>query len=304
MTAHIESADLSAKHQHPPSVAEAVGYWRPWRWLVSIIFTLLVAQFLVTLALNPNMQWHVVLDYMFHPVVLRGLMMTLLLTFLAMLVGFTLGTGLALFRLSPILPMQMFALGFTWLFRSIPTLVLLIFLYNLAILIPEVSLKIPFGPTLWSQDTNVLVTPFVAAIIGLGFHKAAYMSEIIRAGLLSVDDGQRQAATALGMSSGTTLRRIVLPQAMRVIIPPTGSEIISTLKLTSLVSVISMSDLLYTIETIYSRTFQTIPLLLVACIWYLVLTSILQFAQRYVERYFGRGYRAPGGKDNRAEAEG
>ncbi|MCB0916823.1 MAG: amino acid ABC transporter permease, partial [Actinobacteria bacterium] len=191
------------------------------------------------------------------------------------------------------------ALGFTWLFRSIPTLVLLIFLYNIAILVPRVVIGIPFGPEFWSADTNNLVTPFVAALIGLGFHKAAYMSEIIRAGLLSVDDGQRQAARALGMGQATMLRRVVLPQAMRVIVPPTGSEIIATLKLTSLVSVISMSDLLYTVETIYSRTFQTIPLLLVAVIWYLVLTSILQLIQRQIERYFGRGYRLPGAESVR-----
>lgn len=216
--------------------------------------------------------------------------MTLILTAFSMAVGYTLGTALALFRMSSILPLQAFAIWFIWLFRSVPTLVLLIFLYNISLLIPQVRIAIPFGPELWSAETNSLVTPFVAAVIGLGFHKAAYMSEIIRAGFLSIDEGQRQAAKALGMSQTTTFLRIILPQSMRVIVPPTGSEIISTLKLTSLVSVISMSEMLYTIETIYSRTFQTIPLLLVACIWYLTLTSILQFGQRYVERYFRRGY--------------
>lgn len=261
-------------------------------FVVGVFFSLLAAQFLWTVAFNENMQWPVVAHYMVHPTVLRGLMMTLWLTVLAMVVGLVLGTVLALFRLSSIVPLWVAALGFTWLFRSIPTLVLLIFLYNIAILMPQVTLAIPFGPVLWSESTNELVTPFVAAIIGLGFHKAAYMSEIIRAGMLSVDDGQRQAATALGMEGRTIIRRIVLPQAMRVIVPPTGSEIISTLKLTSLVSVISMSDLLYTVETIYSRTFETIPLLLVACIWYLILTSALQFVQQYIERYFGRGFRS------------
>lgn len=260
--------------------------------VVGVIFSLLAAQFLWTVAFNENMQWPVVAHYMVHPTVLRGLMMTLWLTVLAMVVGLVLGTVLALFRLSSIVPLRLAALGFTWLFRSVPTLVLLIFLYNIAILMPQVTLAIPFGPVLWSESTNELVTPFVAAIIGLGFHKAAYMSEIIRAGILSVDDGQRQAATALGMEGRTIIRRIVLPQAMRVIVPPTGSEIISTLKLTSLVSVISMSDLLYTVETIYSRTFETIPLLLVACIWYLLLTSVLQFVQQYIEVYFGRGFRS------------
>lgn len=277
-----------------PSVADAAKPRHYGRWAISIAFTAAILWFISLIAFNENLQWPVVAEYMFHPTVLRGLMMTLWLTVLAMVIGFVLGTALALFRLSSLIPMQMAALGFTWLFRSIPTLVLLIFLYNIAILLPEVSIAIPFGPVLWSESTNVLVTPFVAALIGLGFHKAAYMSEIIRAGLLSVDHGQRQAASALGMTNSAMLRRIVLPQAMRVIIPPTGSEIISTLKLTSLVSVISMSDLLYVVGSIYNRTFQTIPLLVVACIWYLILTSVLQFIQRYVERYYGRGYKLPG----------
>jgi polar amino acid transport system permease protein len=293
--------DVSASY---PDVAAAVSP-RPWgRWAVGLLCTLIVLRIVWSAAANPNLQWDVVWTYMFDPTILRGLGMTLWLTFLAMVIGFTLGTALALFRMSQVLPMQYSALVFVWLFRSIPTLVLLIFLYNIAILIPEVSIKIPFGPVLWSANTNNLVTPFVAAVIGLGFHKAAYMSEIIRAGLLSIDDGQRQAATALGMSSAKMLRRIVLPQAMRVIVPPTGSEIISTLKLTSLVSVISMSDLLYTVETIYSRTFQTVPLMMVACIWYLLLTSILQLVQRRIEDHFGKGYRARGNgnKDARPAA--
>lgn len=275
-----------------PSAERAVRDYHPWRWGISVVFTLILLRAGWGFIGNENMQWHVVGQYLFHPMVLRGLMMTLLLTVISMAVGYALGMALALFRMSSIIPMQAFALWFVWLFRSVPTLVMLIFLYNIALLIPEVRVAIPFGPELWSADTNRLVTPFVAAIIGLGFHKAAYMSEIIRAGFLSVDEGQRQAAKALGMGQMTTFLRVIVPQSMRVIIPPTGSEIISTLKLTSLVSVISMSDMLYTVETIYSRTFQTIPLLLVACIWYLAITSLLQFGQRYVERYFGRGYEA------------
>lgn len=289
----------------PSSWPDAGGVSRhrsPWRWALSLVFTL-VLLWLATSLWNDNLQWPVVARYMLDPVVMRGLMMTLWLTCLAMVVGFVLGTVLALMRMSGVPPMAYFALGFTWIFRSVPTLVLLIFLYNLSILFPEVKIAVPFGPVLWSESTNDLVTPFVAATIGLGFHKAAYMSEIIRAGILSVDHGQRQAAMALGMSGRTTLRRVVMPQAMRVIIPPTGSEIISTLKLTSLVSVISMSDLLYTVETIYARTFETIPLLLVACLWYLILTSLLQYGQRHLERYFGRGYKTMGSSDSRLAAE-
>jgi len=286
-----------------PDVARAEKSWHPWRWALAIFVTLLMLRLLHLVATNQNLQWPVVANYMFNPVVLRGLGMTLWLTVLAMVVGFVLGTALALFRMSAIAPLSYFALGFTWLFRSVPTLVLLIFLYNISILFPTVEIGIPFGPVFLSERTNDLVTPFVAATIGLGFHKAAYMSEIIRAGLLSVDDGQKQAATSLGMSPATMLRRVILPQAMRVIIPPTGSEIISTLKLTSLVSVISMADLLYTVETIYARTFQTIPLLIVACLWYLILTSILQIGQRYVEKYFGRGYRSRTGSSDHSAAQ-
>ena len=165
----------------------------------------------------------------------------------------------------------------------------LIFWFNLAALIPEISIGIPFGPIFFSAETNDVITPFVAAVLGLGLNEAAYMAEISRAGIQSVNEGQTEAATALGMRRSLTLRRIVLPQAMRVIIPPTGNETIGMLKTTSLVSIVTLPELLYSAQMIYTRTYETIPLLIVASGWYLILTSILTVGQYYIERHFGRG---------------
>jgi ABC-type amino acid transport system permease subunit len=178
---------------------------------------------------------------------------------------------------------------YIWFFRGTPVLVQLIFWFNLAILIPVVTIGVPFGPTFFKGSANDLITPYTAALLGLGLNEAAYMAEIVRAGILSIDAGQPEAARALGMTPAKILRRIVLPQAIRVIIPPTGNETIGMLKATSLVSVISLSDLLYSVQTISSRTFQVIPLLLVACIWYLLLTSLLSLVQDWIESRFATG---------------
>jgi polar amino acid transport system permease protein len=192
-------------------------------------------------------------------------------------------------RLSPNPLLSNVAYGYIWFFRGTPVLVQLIFWFNLAVLVPNISLGIPFGPTFVSWDTNSVITPFVAALLGLGLNEAAYMAEISRAGIQSVDEGQVEASSALGMSRAQTMRRIVLPQAMRVIIPPTGNEVISMLKTTSLVSVVAMPELFYNTQQIYARTYQTIPLLIVASIWYLILTSVLTTGQFYIERHYGRG---------------
>jgi polar amino acid transport system permease protein len=178
---------------------------------------------------------------------------------------------------------------YIWFFRGTPVLVQLLLWFNFAALYPRIKLGIPFGPAFISGDVNNLILPFTAAMLGLGLNEAAYMSEIVRAGILSVDHGQTEAAQALGMSQIGTMQRIILPQAMRIIIPPTGNEIIAMLKTTSLASVIALSELLYSAQLIYGRTFQTIPLLIVASVWYLVLTSVLSAGQYYLERYFARG---------------
>jgi polar amino acid transport system permease protein len=165
----------------------------------------------------------------------------------------------------------------------------ILFFNFIAALYPTIDLGIPFGPSFIHLNANELITPFMAGLLALGLNEGAYMSEIVRAGIISVDDGQTQAAQALGMTRMQTLRRIVLPQAMRVIIPPTGNETISMLKYTSLVSVIAVVDLLYAAQLIYSVNYKIIPLLIVVSIWYLAVTSVLSIGQYYLERYYGRG---------------
>jgi len=179
--------------------------------------------------------------------------------------------------------------GYIWLFRGTPLITQLIFWNFLASLYPRLGLGIPFGPTFVSVDTNAVISVFTAALLGLGLNEAAYMAEIVRGGIQSVDGGQSEAAGALGLSRGQTLRRIVLPQAMRVIVPPTGNETISMLKTSSLVSVIALNDLLYTAQSIYGINYQVIPLLVVASLWYLIVVSVLSVGQSFVERRYGRG---------------
>ena len=205
-----------------------------------------------------------------------------------MVMGIVLGVGLAVMRLSPNPLVSGASALYIWFFRGTPVLVQLLFWNFISALYPEISLGIPFGPDVITGDANELITPFVAAILGLGLNQGAYQAEIVRAGVLSVDEGQTDAAQALGMTRLQTMRRIVLPQAMRVIIPPTGNEVISMLKTSSLVSVIAYPELLYSAQLIYAVNFKQIPLLLVVCIWYLVVTTILSIGQYYIERRFGR----------------
>jgi len=238
---------------------------------------------------NPNFEWDVIAENLFNNMILKGVWATIWITVVAMVAGIGLGVLLSVMRLSPNPLLSNVAYGYIWFFRGTPVLVQLIFWFNLAVLVPNISLGIPFGPTFISWDTNSVITPFVAALLGLGLNEAAYMAEISRAGIQSVDEGQVEASSALGMSRAQTMRRIVLPQAMRVIIPPTGNEVISMLKTTSLVSVVAMPELFYNTQQIYARTYQTIPLLIVASIWYLILTSVLTTGQFYIERHYGRG---------------
>jgi polar amino acid transport system permease protein len=251
---------------------------------------LFVAVALVNSAItNPRFQWSVVGDFFFSHQVLHGLVLTIELTVISMVVGIVLGTVLAVMRLSPNPMVTGGSWFYIWLFRGTPLLVQLLFWNFISAVYPKITLGIPFGPDIVHASANSLITPFVAAILGLGLNEAAYMAEIVRAGILSVEEGQTDAAQALGMTRIKTMRRIVLPQAMRVIIPPTGNETISMLKNTALVSVIASTDLLYSVQLIYSQNFKQIPLLIVASIWYLILTTILSIGQYYVERRFGRG---------------
>jgi polar amino acid transport system permease protein len=216
---------------------------------------------------------------------------TLILTVVAMVIGIALGVILAIMRLSPNPLVSGGSWLYIWFFRGTPVLVQILFWgIGISALYPKISIGVPFGgPEFASANANKLITLFVASILGLGLNEGAYMAEIVRAGIISVEEGQHEAAASLGMTRMQTMRRIVLPQAMRVIIPPTGNETISMLKTTSLVSVIAYTELLYSVQLIYSVNFKTIPLLIVAAIWYLFFTTILSIGQFYVERYFARG---------------
>ncbi|MBX8824064.1 amino acid ABC transporter permease [Ochrobactrum sp. SFR4] len=251
----------------------------------------------IIVANNPNFGWPVVAAYFFDSTVMEGLYITLSLTVVAMIIGVALGLILAIARMSQDRLASSLSNLFIWFFRGTPLLVQLIFWYNLSTLFPKISLAIPFGPTLVSWNTNDLITPLTAAIVGLALNEAAYMAEIIRGGLLSVDKGQGETAAAFGMTRARALRRIIIPQAMRSIVPPTGNQLISMIKATSLVSVIAMADLLYSVQSIYNRTFEVIPMLLVAVVWYLLITSVLNVGQSAIERHYNRGERGDAVKD-------
>src|ERR687886_1639313 len=261
----------------------------PGRWVAAAILAVLAAMFVHFVATAPKLRLELVAGYLFERSILRGLLLTLELTVIAMLVGVVLGTVLAVMRLSDNPMLRAVSGGYVWLFRGTPILVQLLFWFFLGTVLPQISIGIPFGPSFASVPTNTLITQFTAAILGLGLNEAAYMAEIVRAGIGSVDRGQTEAAHALGMSPWTTYRRIVLPQAARLIVPPTANETISMLKLTSLVLVIGLPELMTTAQLIYGRNFQQIPLLIVASIWYLVLTTVLTYVQNRIERRMLRG---------------
>ena len=278
----------------PAPPIKAVPVRHPGRWVGVAVIVVLVAMLVHSFLTNPNFEWDVVGEYLFSDPVLRGLRNTLILTVLSMAIGIVGGVLLAVMRLSPNPVLAGAAAVYIWLFRGTPVITQLIFWNFLAALYPRLGLGIPFGPTFVSVDTNAVISVFAASLLGLGLNEAAYMAEIVRGGIQSVDPGQTEAAGALGLSRTQTLRRIVLPQAMRVIVPPTGNETISMLKTTSLVVVIAYFELTVAVQTIYSRTFQTIPLLIVAALWYLALTSVLSVGQMFIERRFGRGFAVGG----------
>jgi polar amino acid transport system permease protein len=261
----------------------------PGRWAAVAVIAVLAAMLAHNLLTSPRWKWSLIGDNLTTRHTLIGMAHTIELTAIAMVIGVVGGILLAVMRLSPNPVVASASWLYIWFFRGTPVYVQILFWYAAAALFPRISFGIPFGPEFVHFSANTLITTFTAAILALGLNEAAYMSEIVRAGILSVDEGQSEAAAALGMTRGLTMRRIVLPQAMRVIIPPTGNETISMLKTTSLVSAISYSELLQSVKDVYVVNFQVIPLLLVASIWYLVMTSVLTVGQFYVERYFARG---------------
>ncbi|RQR43465.1 amino acid ABC transporter permease [Burkholderia sp. Bp9131] len=288
---------MSKLNPYPPAGADAAtrdvaGAHEPlpWKhWLAWLIVLVVAADFASFMIRNPTFEWPVVAHWLSAKSILSGLGVTLGLTAISMIIGVLLGLGLAIARLSDSKLARWLAGLYIWFFRGTPLLVQLIFWYNLSTLFPQLSLSIPLGPTFGPWSTNELITPLTAAIAGLALNEAAYMAEIIRAGLLSVDSRQRETALAFGMTRGHALRRIVIPQAMRSIVPPTGNQLISMIKATSLVSVIAMGDLLYAAQNVYNRTFEVVPLLTVAVIWYLLVTSVLNFAQSAIEKHYARG---------------
>jgi polar amino acid transport system permease protein len=261
----------------------------PWRWVATAAILVLVAMVVHTIVANPRFEWGVVSQYFTADSIILGVRRTVELTILTMVIAVVLGAVLAVMRLSPSPVLAGASWFFVWFFRGTPLLVQLLLWYNLASLYPRLSVGVPFGPSFLDLNVNLLITPYIAAVLGLALNESAYMAEIVRAGILSVDGGQVEAAQALGMSRLRTLLRVVLPQAMRVIVPPLGNDTINMLKMTSLVSVIAVPELLFASQTIYTRTFQTIPLLLVAVLWYLIVVSVLSVGQYYVERRFARG---------------
>ena len=283
------AADRLAPAGRPDEI-RAIPVRRPGRWVAAALILLFAASLIHSVATNRQLEWHVVGQFLFDHRILSGVLMTLELTVSAMAMGVILGVVLAVMRLSPNPLVSGASWLYIWFFRATPVLVQLLFWYNIAAIYPSISLGIPFaGVEFVHGSANTVVTTYVAALLGLGLNEGAYMAEIVRAGIISVGEGQTDAALSLGLSRLQIMRTIVLPQAMRVIIPPTGNETISMLKTSSLASVITLTELLLASENIYAVNFKPIQLLIVASIWYAAMTSVLYVGQYYLERYYARG---------------
>ncbi len=288
----LRSSPGTPQQTGPETGPEAPGIVparHPFRLAASVLVGLLLLPLLWSLVANPRWEWSVVAQWFTAESVIRGLGSTLLLTVIAGSAGFVLGFLLALMRISDSPLLRTVSWAYTWIFRSVPLLVQLLLWYNLGYLYEKIQLGVPFGPVLFEVQTTTLISQFAAAVLGLTLHQAAYSAEIIRGGILSVDQGQLEAAAALGLPRRRRALRIVLPQALRAILPSAFNEIIGLVKGTSVVYVLAYSELFYTIQVIYNRTQQVIPLLLVATLWYVLITSVLSVGQYYIERRFARG---------------
>jgi polar amino acid transport system permease protein len=284
-----DATDIPEPNRRPDDI-RAVPVRHTGRWVATVLILVFGASLVHSIATNKQLEWHVVGRFLFDQRILEGVTRTIELTVSAMAVGVALGVVLAVMRLSPNPLVSGSSWLYIWFFRATPVLVQLLFWYNIAAIYPSISLGIPFvGVEFVHGSANTVITTFVATLLGLGLNEGAYMAEIVRAGIISVGEGQTEAAQSLGMSRLQIMRRIVLPQAMRVIIPPTGNETISMLKTSSLASVITFTELLLAAENIYSVNFKPIQLLIVASIWYAAMTSVLYVGQYYLERYYARG---------------
>ena len=287
----MSTSELPTQATGRPDDIEAVPVRHPWRLVAAVVVLLIAASVVRSIIINPHFQWGVVGDYLFNPRILRGVVTTIWLTALSMVIGIVLGILLAVMRMSPNKLISGSSWLYIWFIRGTPLLVQLIFWNFIGTLYPRIVLGVPFGgPSIINASANHLVSTTVAVLLGLSLNEGAYMAEIVRAGIISVNEGQTEAAQSLGLSRLQTMRLVVLPQAIRVIVPPTGNEVISMLKNTSLASVVAFTELLYSVQLIYSQSFQTIPLLIVAVIWYLAMTSVLYVGQYFVERRYGRGF--------------
>ncbi|MEV4755622.1 amino acid ABC transporter permease [Micromonospora sp. NPDC049559] len=288
-----------------PEPIKAVPVRHPGRWVTIAVLAVLAAMFVHVLLTNKAFQWSFMVNHMFRPPIIEGLLKgTVAITVSAMLIGVTLGVVVAIMRLSPNPILRTVSWLYTWFFRAVPRLVLLAVFGNIGILWSRIEFGVPFdtriGRLFGIDDLQLrffgftardVLAGFTAGLIGLALSEAAYMAEIVRAGIQSVDPGQAEAAGALGMTRSQTLRRVVLPQAMRMIIPPTGNETIAMLKDTSLLLYVPVSmELFFQLDAVGKRTFQIFPMYVAACLWYLFLTSILLVGQHFLERHFGKGY--------------
>ena len=287
----MSTSELQTPAAERPDDIEAVPVRHPWRWVAAVV-VVIVAASLIRSAINDNaFRWDLFGQYLFDPRIMRGVVKTIWLTAVAMVVGIGLGVVLAVMRLSPNRLVSGSSWLYIWFFRGTPLLVQILFWSFIGALYKRIELGVPFGgPAIINADANSLISATVAVILALSLNEAAYMAEIVRAGIISVNEGQTEAAQSLGLSRLQTMRLVVLPQAVRVIVPPTGNEVISMLKNTSLASVVAFTELLYSVQLIYSVNYKQIPLLMVAVFWYLVMTSVLYVAQYFIERRYGRGF--------------
>lgn len=263
----------------------------PWRWVSAAIIIALLGAFIYSLWASPNINHDIISEFLWNGKVIQAAGLTVFLTIISMLIGTILAILLAIMKLSSNPVLRAVATGYIGFFRGTPLLLQVVFWGYLGIIYPTIDIGIPFTDVVWfSEKTSLVFTSIIAGIIALSLNEAAYAAEIVRAGILSVDGGQSEAAKSLGMGSGYTLRRIVLPQAMRVIIPPMGNEFISMLKNTSLLQVVAVMELYARTSQISSQNLAQVELLVVAGFWYLVMTTILSFPQSYLEKKFGRGF--------------
>ncbi|MEY3677215.1 MAG: hypothetical protein RL351_442 [Actinomycetota bacterium] len=269
----------------------AIPLRHPWRWVSAVVLVMVLGLFVYSLWASPNINHEIVSKFLFNGKVIAAAGLTVTLTVVSMLIGTFLAIILAIMRLSTNPVLKLVSIGYTGFFRGTPLLLQVVFWGYLGIIYPTIDVGIPFTDIIWwSEKTSLVFTSLVAGIIALSLNEAAYAAEIVRAGILSVDSGQAEAAKSLGMSSGYTLRRIVLPQAMRVIIPPMGNEFISMLKNTSLLQVVAVMELYARTSQISSQNLAQVELLVVAGFWYLVMTTVLSVPQSYLEKKYGRGF--------------